>query len=96
MAPDFERLARMPWPIASLASSGISAFSSAFERSWSRKACRVAEQTGKFRPGVRGAHVDNPNRFDPGLWWLDTKQARGLAALDTAPELRSAVTMRCW
>src|SRR5215471_4753879 len=33
----------MPWPIASLASSGISAFSSVFERSWSRKACRVLQ-----------------------------------------------------
>ena len=39
MAPDFERLARTPWPIASLASSGIKAFNSAFERSCSRKAC---------------------------------------------------------
>ena len=27
MAPDFERLARTPWPITSLASSGISDFS---------------------------------------------------------------------
>ena len=41
MAPDFERFARMPWPMASLASSGIKAFSSAFDRSWSIKACRV-------------------------------------------------------
>ena len=36
MAPDFERLARTPCPIASLASSGISFFSSAFAASWSR------------------------------------------------------------
>ena len=28
MAPDLERLARTPWPIASLASSGISPLSS--------------------------------------------------------------------
>jgi diketogulonate reductase-like aldo/keto reductase len=33
IAPDFERLARMPWPIASLASSGIRAFNSVFDRS---------------------------------------------------------------
>ena len=33
MAPDFERLARMPCPIASLASSGISFFSSALAAS---------------------------------------------------------------
>ncbi len=42
MAPDLERLARTPWPIASLASSGIKALSSAFDRSWSRKACRLS------------------------------------------------------
>src|SRR5215469_14245274 len=41
MAPDLERLARRPCPIASLASSGISAFSSALTRSCSRKAGRV-------------------------------------------------------
>src|SRR5262245_2704357 len=40
-APDFERFARTPCPIASLASSGMSALSSLFARSWSRKAPRV-------------------------------------------------------
>ena len=44
MAPDFERLARIPWPIASLASSGIKPFSSALDRSCSRKACRVVRK----------------------------------------------------
>jgi hypothetical protein len=29
IAPDFDRLARKPWPMASLASSGISFFRSA-------------------------------------------------------------------
>src|SRR5208337_4418516 len=43
-APDFDRLARLPWPVASLASSGIRALSSAFARSWSRKAERVAHK----------------------------------------------------
>ena len=46
----------------------------------------VAEQVGKFCPGVRGAHVDNPNGFDPRLRWFDPEEARGLAALDTTPE----------
>ena len=41
MAPDLEHLARMPWPVASLASSGIKAFNSDLDRSWSRKASRV-------------------------------------------------------
>src|SRR3954467_11466856 len=44
-APDFERLARTPWPIASLASSGISFFNSALAASWSRYAARVWQNT---------------------------------------------------
>ena len=44
-APDLERLARTPWPIASLASSGIKAFNSALDRSCSTKACRVLRNT---------------------------------------------------
>src|SRR6516162_10040574 len=46
-----------------------------------------SEDSGKFGPRIRGAHINNPDRFDPRLWWLNTKQARRLAALDTAPEL---------
>ena len=88
MAPDFERLARTPWPIASLASSGIRPFSSALARSCSRKACPGrAEQPGKLRPGIGCAHVDDPDGFDPRPRRLDAEQARGLAALDAAPEL---------
>jgi hypothetical protein len=34
MAPDRKRLAHIPWPIASLASSGISALSSVLALSW--------------------------------------------------------------
>ena len=45
MAPDFERLARTPWPIASLASSGIRPLSSALAFSCSRKAARVERNT---------------------------------------------------
>src|SRR6516165_7030079 len=45
------------------------------------------EDSGKFRPVIRGAHINNTDRFDPRLWRLNTKQARRLAALDTAPEL---------
>ena len=41
LKPDFERFPFTPCPIASLASSGISALSSLFARSWSRKALRV-------------------------------------------------------
>src|SRR6516225_11852685 len=47
----------------------------------------VAEQIGKFGPRIRSAHIHNPDRFEPWSWRLDAKEARGLAALDTAPEL---------
>src|SRR6516165_8444464 len=47
----------------------------------------VTENSGKFGPGIRGAHINNTDRFDPRLWRLNTKQARSLAALDTTPEL---------
>ena len=88
MAPDFERLARTPWPIASLASSGIRLFElglGLFVLEMGRPG--PAKTRGEFRPGIRGAHVDDPDRLDPRLWRLDAEQARGLAALDAAPEL---------
>jgi len=53
MAPDFDRLARIPCPIASLASSGIKAFNSALDRSCSRKACRVRRKRPANSPGDR-------------------------------------------
>src|SRR6516225_9928603 len=45
------------------------------------------EDSGKFGPGIRGAHINNTDRFDPRFRRLNTKQARRLTALDTAPEL---------
>src|SRR5262245_8191949 len=84
-APAFERLARMPWPNASLASSGMRPLSSALAFSWSRKAVR-AEHDGELGPGVGRAHVDDPHCGEPRPGRLDAEQARGLAALDAAPE----------
>src|SRR5438067_2359340 len=46
-----------------------------------------AEDSGKLGPGIRAAHVDDPDGFDPRVWRLNTKEARRLAALATAPEL---------
>ena len=43
-------------------------------------------KTGKFRPGIRGAHINDPNSFDAGLRWFDSEEARRFAALHTAPE----------
>src|SRR5215469_13890957 len=47
----------------------------------------VAEDSCELRPRVRGAHIHNPDRLYSRLRWLDTEEARGLAALDTAPKL---------
>ncbi len=41
---------------------------------------------GKFRPSIRGTHVDNAYRLDARLRWLNAEQGRGLAILDTAPK----------
>ena len=46
----------------------------------------AAEDAGKFTPGIRRTHIDNSDGFDPGFGWFDAEQARGLAALHTAPE----------
>jgi hypothetical protein len=43
------------------------------------------ENRSKLRPGIGGAHVDDADGLDAGLWRLDPKQPRWLAALDTAP-----------
>ena len=87
MAPDFERLARTPWPMACWASSGTRLLSSALACSCSRCADRVREKiAGEFRPGIGRTHVDNAHRLDARLRRLDAEQGRGLAALDAAPE----------
>ena len=78
----------MPWPIASLASSGIRPLSSDFDFSCSRCAPRVAaEQVGELRPRIRGAHVDDAHGFDPRPGRFDAEQARRVTGLDAAPEL---------
>src|SRR6516164_3262971 len=40
----------------------------------------------KLGPSVGAAHVNGPDRFDPWPRRVDAEEARGLAALDTAPE----------
>src|SRR6516165_5700784 len=67
MAPAFDRLARTPWPIASLASSGIRAFSSPLARSWSRKASLV----------VRNKSANSAHEFDVLMSTIRTASIRG-------------------
>src|SRR5215472_9723488 len=47
----------------------------------------VTEYPSKLGPRIRGAHIHNPDRFNSWLRRVGPKEARGLAALDTAPEL---------
>src|SRR5262245_53872701 len=50
------------------------------------RAC-TAEDTGKFRPSVRGAHVDDAHSRNPHAWRFRQEQARGLTRFNAAPEL---------
>jgi hypothetical protein len=47
---------------------------------------RPRKDSRELCPGVRRAHVDNADRFDPRLRRLNAEQGRGLAAFDAAPE----------
>ena len=59
------RLARIPWPIASLASSGMGLFNAAFAFSCSRKAAWAPEDAGKLRPRIGKVHLDDADRLGP-------------------------------
>src|SRR5262249_22362843 len=48
---------------------------------------RASKHAGEFRPGIGSAHVDDLHRFDPRAGRLDSKQSRGVACLNAAPEL---------
>src|SRR5262249_49949365 len=45
------------------------------------------KHASELRPGIGGAHVDDPYRFDPRAGRLEAKQSRRLATLNAAPEL---------
>ena len=64
MAPDLERLARTPWPIACCASSGTRLFQFSLGALVFEK-CRVgsSKRAGEFRPGIGGAHIDSSDRL---------------------------------
>ena len=51
--------------------------------------CRVSssKRAGEFYPGIGRAHVNDPDRRNARLRWLDAEEGRGLSAFDTAPEL---------
>src|SRR6266487_856141 len=87
-APDFERLAFTPCPMASLASSGIKALSSLLARSWSRNALRVLPKSA----------ANSAQEFDALISTMRMASMRGrggsalirvrcFAGLDAAPKL---------
>ena len=67
---DPDRLARMPWPIASLASSGIRHLSSVLACSCLRWGL-PGKDAGELRPGIGRAHIDNTDRLDLGFGRLN-------------------------
>src|ERR1700730_12643590 len=73
MAPDFERLARMPWPIASFASSGIKDFSSALDRvpNLSRVALLTDPKTDPGRERTIKANQAAAKALGIELWSVD-------------------------
>jgi hypothetical protein len=88
MAPDFERLALTPWPIACWASSGTRLLSSALACSCSRWADRVREKVAvNSAQALDEVISNNTDCLDPGLRRVHTEKGRGLSAFDTAPEL---------
>ena len=87
MAPDFERLARTPWPIACCASSGtrplqfsLGALVLQKGRWLERNApANSAQELEALISTIRTASIRGRRR-------LDAERPRGLAVLDTAPE----------
>src|SRR5216683_5251540 len=52
-----------------------------------QKCCSgLTKDCGEFRPGIRRTHINDAYGFDAGSRQLGKEQARGLAALDAAPE----------
>ena len=95
-APDLERLARRPCPMASL-HPPVPAFSG---RPWRFRAPGrpgPAEGGRKLCPAVRSTHIDNTDRFQAGSGWLDPRNSRGSSPLTTQRQnFFSAVSNRCW
>ena len=88
MAPDLERLARTPWPIACCASSGTRPFNSALARSCSRNAGCVRVNVPANSAQALDVLISTiADRLNARLRRLDPEEGRGLAALDTTPEL---------
>ena len=81
-APAFERLARTPWPIASLASSGINPLSSGLGPLMVEEGVPgIPEQRSELGPGIGRAHVDDADGLDARPRGLDVDQMGHLSRL---------------
>src|SRR5262249_12280662 len=88
MAPDLERLARTPWPIACCASSGTRLFNSALTRSCSRNAGCVRVNAPANSAQALDVLISTTRTASMrGFGGSTPNGVGGLAALDTAPEL---------
>jgi hypothetical protein len=96
-APDFERLARTLWPIASLASSGISPLSSALAFSCSRNATRVVRNTAAHSAQELEALISTMRTASIRGRGGSTPKRRGDSPLWTQHQnFFSAVSRRYW
>ena len=86
-APDLERLARRPCPMASgilryqLFQVGLGAFVLLVGR------LGAAEGGRQLCLAVRSTHIDDTDRFQAGSGWFDPEQPGHLPAHHAAPEL---------
>ena len=96
-APDLERLARMPCPTASLASSGISPLSSALAFSCSRWASRVRRNTPENSAQALDELMSTVRTASMRGLGGSTPKRRGGSPLSTQRQnFFSAVNRRCW
>jgi hypothetical protein len=98
VSPDFERLARRPWPTVSLASPGTSLFRSASAPSYPLVG-REASAVGSREPAqkFRGTHIDDTDGFQRRFLRLTNETARTPPRSTTHRQnFFSAVSRRCW
>src|SRR5262249_45052762 len=96
-APDFERLARIPWPIASLASSGIRALSSVLAFSCSRWASLVRRNTFENSAHAFDELISTIRTASTRARGGSAPKRRGVSPLSTQRQnFFSAVRRRCW
>ena len=95
-APDFERFALTPCPMASLTSShqGLELALGPFVVE--KGTPGVAEEHGELGPGIRRAHIDDADGLDARPRRLGIYEMGRFAGLDAAPELlfRETRTLR--